>query len=258
MIGSSLKTKSGLDPNAAAFISAAGITDVAEIRALNDLVLGYKRAGLWDKTTLLRPYRGNDPNTVRYNLKDPSTHLATLVNSPTVAFGGVTGNGTNSYVNQNNNWSTHTTKDNFRFARYIRNNVTGSVRNSGGNDGGGIGTTMLTRSGSNSITHRCQSGTESGVSGITDSRGLTAVNRDNSANYKVVKNGVVLSTVTNTSAALVNVGCFTLALCNNGGPANYSTENESFVIVGVSLTDAELAVEYALIQKFHFDLGISV
>ena len=48
----------GFDPNAEAFITAAGITDPTQQNAINDLVLDLKAASIWTKFNALYPIVG--------------------------------------------------------------------------------------------------------------------------------------------------------------------------------------------------------
>lgn len=61
----------GLDPDAAAFIAATGITDATQEAAINQLVLDLKSAGIWTKMDAVWPIVGGTATTHKYNLVDP-------------------------------------------------------------------------------------------------------------------------------------------------------------------------------------------
>ncbi len=61
----------GLDPDAAAFIIAAGITNATQKTAINQLVVDLKSYSLWDKMKALYPFVGGTATSHKFNLKDP-------------------------------------------------------------------------------------------------------------------------------------------------------------------------------------------
>jgi hypothetical protein len=102
-IGSTLVWQfSSIDPDAQAFITAAGITNSTQQTAINTLVLSLKSNGLWTKMKAVYPFVGGTASTHKFNLKDPRdldaafrlvfsggwTHSAT----------GATPNGTNGFA----------------------------------------------------------------------------------------------------------------------------------------------------------------
>jgi hypothetical protein len=92
-----------VDPDAQAFITAAGITDPTQQVAIDNLVIGLKADGLWTPMQALYPFVGGTATTHKYNLKDPRDLDAAY----RLSFGGgwvhnsngVTGNGINTYAN---------------------------------------------------------------------------------------------------------------------------------------------------------------
>lgn len=61
----------GIDPNAQAFIVAAGITDSTQKRAIDRLVKNLKGYGIWTKCLAIYPFVGGTSTTHKFNLKDP-------------------------------------------------------------------------------------------------------------------------------------------------------------------------------------------
>jgi hypothetical protein len=98
-----------LDPDAEAFLLAAGITDATITSAINNLVLSLKADSIWAKMTALYPLVGGTASTHKFNLKDPrdldAAFRLTFVGSPTHDANGVQGNGTSQCANThlNNN-----------------------------------------------------------------------------------------------------------------------------------------------------------
>jgi hypothetical protein len=65
------QTTISYDPNAVAFIVAAGITNTTQQSAINQLVLDLKSYSLWDKCSAIYPFVGGTATSHKYNLKDP-------------------------------------------------------------------------------------------------------------------------------------------------------------------------------------------
>lgn len=59
------------DSDAAAFLSAAGITDATITSAVDSLVLSLKANSLWTKFSAIYPFVGGTSATCKWNLKDP-------------------------------------------------------------------------------------------------------------------------------------------------------------------------------------------
>lgn len=91
-----------VDPNAQAFITAAGITNPTQQVAIDDLVIGLKADGLWTPMQALYPFVGGTATQHKYNLKDPRDLDAAY----RLGFGGgwihntngAIGNGVNTYA----------------------------------------------------------------------------------------------------------------------------------------------------------------
>ena len=101
-----------VDPDAQAYITAAGITDPTEQAAVNQLVLDLKGSGsttnntdVWSDSYTIYPLSPTSLTAAEYNLKDPTQNI-TWLNSPTHAYTGITGNGTNAYGDTNWNPTT--------------------------------------------------------------------------------------------------------------------------------------------------------
>lgn len=88
-----------IDPDAQAFLTAAGITDPTEITAVNNLTLGLKANSLWAKMKAVYPFVGGTAFSHKWNLIDPrNLDVAYRINwfgGLTHDSNGVKGNGTN-------------------------------------------------------------------------------------------------------------------------------------------------------------------
>ena len=91
------------DPDATAYITAAGITDATEQAAVNQLVLDLKGTGsttnntdVWSDSDRIYPISPTSLTAAKYNLKDPTKNI-TWYNTPTHATTGVAGNLVDTY-----------------------------------------------------------------------------------------------------------------------------------------------------------------
>lgn len=92
-----------LDPDAVAFLTAAGITDPTIEGAINTLVVDMKTAGVWAKMKAVYPFVGGTATTHKWNLKDPrdldDAFRLTFSGGWTHSSTGALPNGTNAYAN---------------------------------------------------------------------------------------------------------------------------------------------------------------
>jgi hypothetical protein len=116
------------DPDAQAFIDAAGITGTTQQSAINTLVISLKANNIWTKCDALYPFVGGSATTHMYNLKNPANTNAAyrlnFVGGWTHNLSGATPNGTNAYADTFYNMSTQTNENNAFFGVYSRTNST--------------------------------------------------------------------------------------------------------------------------------------
>jgi hypothetical protein len=93
---------SSVDPDAQAFITAAGITNPTQQAAINTLVVDLKSDGLWTKMIAIYPLVGGTASSQKYNLKDPRdldvAYRLTFYGGWVHDSNGITGNFTNTYA----------------------------------------------------------------------------------------------------------------------------------------------------------------
>lgn len=82
------------DTDAKAFLAAAGISDPAQMQAVNDFVVQLKQDSLWNKFLAIYPMVGGTDSTTKWNLKDPRdldiAYRITWDGTPTFKTTGVT------------------------------------------------------------------------------------------------------------------------------------------------------------------------
>lgn len=126
-----------LDPDAQAFLTAAGISDATIINAINTLCLDLKSNNLWTKMKAIYPFVGGTASTHKWNLKDPrdldAAYRLVFNGGVTHNSNGTTFNGTNGYANTYLSPSGALTANSNHLSLYSR---TSTQRVSGANDMG--------------------------------------------------------------------------------------------------------------------------
>ena len=91
-----------LDPDAVAFLTAAGITDPTITSAIDTLVVDLKDYGIWSKMKALYPFVGGTASTHKFNLKNPldtdAAFRLVFNGGWTHSANGALPNGTNAYA----------------------------------------------------------------------------------------------------------------------------------------------------------------
>ena len=221
--------------------AAVAAADNAMIKALVD-------AGLWstklDIFDVLAAHINSDGESLK-NWISPGTFDPTLVNAPAfVSLEGFTGNGSTSYIRTN--WIPSTNAINFArndasTGAYIRNNVAGDLTAFGvlGNNNTFIILNPRT-GGGNAIYSINSAAFETDAN--TDSRGMSIIRRDDSANHEVFRNKVEIGTGPDASAAIPDLELFGLAYNNQGVLGNPSTHQLSLLFAGAGLTQADINI----------------
>ena len=260
-------TSGGIDADATAFITAAGITDPTQQGAINTLVLNLKSYGIWTKMKAIYPMVGGTANSHKYNLKDPrdlnaAYRLSFLGGWTHSSTGGAKPNGTTGYADtfltqvaaggySDIHLSYYSRTDNMpsgfrvemgRGSGLVANSYTNAyLRLSSGSstNGGNIGSRAATATSTNSIGH--------------------VINTATAASSKGYKNGALFATQTATqlgTAQALNI--YIGSQGNHVAATEFSDRECAFSTIGGSLTDAEAANLYTAIQTFQTTLGRQV
>ena len=90
----------GFDPDAAAYITTAGVTDATAKTQINAFVKGIKNLGLWSSMVSwpLRSAQNKGSGTIAYSLGGLGAFNGTLTNGPTWGTDGIAFDGTNDYI----------------------------------------------------------------------------------------------------------------------------------------------------------------
>lgn len=260
-VGVRVPSGGGIDADAQAFITAAGITDPTQQTAINTLVVDLKGYGIWTKMKALYPMVGGTASAHKFNLKDPRDLDAAfrLVFSGgwTHSSTGATCNGVNAYadtgLNQNNVMDLNS------------NGITtyGQVVSTGV----GYGYSGLWGSSSNySVIGFAYSNTfiEAGLNvgsvilGGTNYNGMVTVSRQNSTTTKLYKNGSAVNTSSTTPQSLINSNYWIGGLNNSGSILYPYNVKMSLFSIHNGLNDTEAANFYTAVQAFQTTLGRQV
>lgn len=246
------------DADAQAFITAAGITDVTQQSAVNQLVLDLKSANIWTKIKAAYPMVGGTATSCKFNLKDArdldAAFRLVFSGGGTFSANGYKGNGTNSYANtflapnimaQNN----------IHGSIYSRTDVNALYCDFGANTGTNAFDLLIRYTG-NSLIY-VNSVTNSQVS-RANSLGFYQINRVVNTTQKLFANGTAIINAANASttpsAFNISIGAENLA----GTYYSYSAREYSFASFGDGLTDAEALALYNAVQTFNTTLGRQV
>jgi len=251
----------GFDPNAEAFITAAGITNPTEQNAINELVLDLKAASIWTKFNALYPIVGGTATTHKYNLKNPldtdAAFRLSFSTGWTHSSTGMTPNGTSAYANTNFNVNL-LQQNSSHFSYYSRTNA------QSGHDAGAIeiGTPFYKRfefllryTDNNSYNSLMMQSAQTAVT-VTDSRAFWLMSRTNSTQIKQYKNNTLWATNNQTSVAPFNALIYLGQ--SNGQTGFYSNKEVAFSSIGDGLTDTESQVFYQIVEKYQLALGRNI
>jgi hypothetical protein len=248
----------GLDPDAVAFLAAAGITDATITLAINTLVLDLKGFGLWTKMKAIYPFVGGTATTHKFNLKNPAdTNAAfrlSFVGGWTHSANGALPNGTNAYADTFLNGLSILTNASNHLSFYSRTSTVGV--------GIEIGCSNI---GSNFFQVRPAVNYVAGgvvilsFTSTANAQGFWLGSKENAASRRAYKNGVVeaLSTANDTTP-YENLNIFIGARNDNGLPVFYSNKECALASIGDGLTTTEAANYYTAVQSFQTTLARQV
>lgn len=245
------------DADAQAFITAAGITDVTQQSAVNQLVLDLKGYSIWTKMLGLYPILGGSASSHAVNLKTPGTYNLTFALGVTHSSTGITGNGISGYANTSISTSL-TGLNNGHLSYYSRTNNSATEVEMGALKSSPNSYTDLALRQAGGAYIRYNNGGGGTYATNTDSKGFYIGNRTASNVLKLFKNGSSIQSLTTLSSATTTNNIFILAVNNLGTAASYSIKECALASIGDGLTDTEATNFNTAVNTFQTTLGRNV
>ena len=261
-IGSTLVWQfSSVDPDAQAFITAAGITNPTQQTAINTLVVSLKANGIWSKMKALYPFVGGTASTHKFNLKDPrdlDIAFRLIFNGGVthstngVQFGGVNGFG-NTFITPSTSLNLNST----HISYYSRTSgATGYIF--GTNDVAVANRTLWQLfGGTNYMSVFTATGNFFSYGGA-NSLSMLMVNRTASNLSNAWAAGVKKATSTNPSSALTTLPLYIGANNTQGVAGFFCNAQCAFSSIGDGLTDTDASNLYTNVQAFQTALSRQV
>jgi hypothetical protein len=253
-----------LDPDAQAFLTAAGITDGTITTAIDTLVTDLKLYGLWSKMKAIYPFVGGTATTHKFNLKDPQDTNAAFrlvfAGGWTHSANGAQPNGTNAYANTFYVPNTECNSANNSVSFYSRTNSNAGQPydiSSTTNAGGTSNPYSLICRYTTNISYFAN-GSYNIAAGNNNGQGFFLGFID-ATNQRLYRNGSQIGAASIPVATLPSFSLFIGA--NNGGGSIglFSNKECAFASMGGSkLTTTEAIDYYTAVQAFQTTLGRQV
>lgn len=246
----------GVDPDAQAFITAAGITNPTQQGAINTLVVALKGYSIWTKFKAIYPIVGGTASSHAVNLKTPGTYNLTFATGWTHSSTGMTPS--NAFANTSLVPSSVLSLDSTHIASYLRTNLqfSGPIISSENASTYNNGLYIWPWQSSNQYSVRINDNGSSGVgTAPADIRGLHIATRTASNVKKYRLNNTQLFNSTESSTGLNTSSIYIGASRNN---ANYNGNQQAFVSIGDGLTDTDAANLYTAVQAYQTALSRNV
>lgn len=259
-----IKKVSGLDSDASAFITAAGLTDATQKDAINTLVKDMKASGLWSKMKAVYPMVGGTATSMKFNLKDPrdldAAFRLTWSGGWTYSATGATPNGTNAYADTKLIPSSVLNQDSTHISYYSRTNSNGNEVEMGTYAAAYIyGTELdINRNSQTTLTINSNSSVSVRPGNIQSVGFFNGIRTANNI-LKLFKNGTSIGSNTTTATTALSTFSIYLASINSFGTSGpYSTKQVAFSSIGDGLSDTEASTLYTIIQAYQTRLSRQV
>lgn len=254
-----------LDPDAYAFILAAGLTSSVLHTAINDLVLELKAQSLWVKLQAIYPMVGGTVASHKFNLKNPlDTNAAfrlAFVGGWTHSATGATPNGGNAYANTYYTPATHGAAASQHISYYSRTNTSGVYIDIG------CGGTAVSSGGGQLYIAPNISGVAFRAVNITGNTSSTvAINtaamfiasRTDATFFRLHRNATQLYNDGGFPNTASNRPIYIGARNNNGTADAYSNRECAWASIGEGLTAAEAVTLNTIVSVFQTALGRNI
>jgi hypothetical protein len=252
------------DPDAQAFITAAGLTDNTQKSAINTLVLSLKANNIWQKFKAIYPFVGGTATTHKFNLINPADTNAAfrLVFSGgwTHSSTGATPNGINAYADTFLVPNTILTQNSTHVSYYSRINSNLTEVEVGASNGPNASDNKLVLEiRTSGVTYYNINSTNVYLQVLdTNSRAFYIGNRTASNVVNGWRNSSKIVTGTTASTAPSTANVYLGAFNRVGSVVFYSTKQCAFASIGDGLTDTDAGNFYTAVQAFQTTLSRQV
>lgn len=252
--------RTNYDPDATAFFlrinAAGGNTTLTEKNAVNQLVLDLKANSLWTSMLAIYPMVGSSAASCAQNLKS-SSYTGIFSGGWTYASTGITGNGTNSYMDTNFNSKISLIPDSSHISYYSRTSLPANTEG----DMGAYGTFPT-----NFYTHIRYLGDAYYVllaieefQSVSNNTTLGFFNGNrNTYDVSHFRNGINLGTTIQNSAPLPDLNTYLCAINASEIAISFNTKQCAFSSIGTGLTDIQSNNFYTVVQSFQTSLSRQV
>lgn len=261
---SGASVSSSFTPEAAAFISAAGITDPTQQTAINQLVIDLQTANVYTKFVALYPFVGGTASQHKYNLIDPQDTDAafrlSFLGGWTHNSSGSTPNGTTGYANTFLA-GTDLTNNSVHYSFYSGTTTrdAGANRFDLGALTGGLGPQLICSTDVLGGTQLLADNTVIRASGtVADGAGFFIATRTSNTSLEGYRNGTLIGSNAGAEGTPINniTDTFYLGARNlNGSAAGFSIRLIQFASIGDGLTGTEVADFQTAVQTFQTTLS---
>jgi hypothetical protein len=256
----------GVDPDAQAFITAAGITNPTQQGAINTLVVALKGYSIWTKFKAIYPIVGGSASSHAVNLKTPGTYNLTFSTGWTHSSTGALPNGTSAYADTNLKVDL-IAQNSGHLSYYSRSNTAGGVGQFKVEMGyikltPSISASAIAISRDNASFGLIQSNNVATTTTNADTRGFYIANRSNSTVQTLDKNGSISNTSNDASVtptpAVMSYWIGGRNSPDNAGIVNYTDRQCAFSSIGDGLNSTERTNFYTAVQAYQTTLSRQV
>ena len=253
-----------MDPDALAFIYAAGITVPSERKAINDLVIGLKADSLWTKMDAIYPVVGNTAAQQKWNLKDPrdldAAYRLQFNGDWTHSSLGMTPSGTGVNAGYANTFANVANNTNCHISFYSRtSNVSGQKTSIGVRDASNNEWSLTIKSsGTTTIASNPSADDVFGyVETLPLTRGYYIWTTTTGNTFQLYKDGsaATLGATGSEGTTAPNLPFYISALNNNGTAEDFDTKQCAFASLGNELNATDAANLTTLVTSFRTTLG---
>jgi hypothetical protein len=252
------------DPDAQAFITAAGLTDNTQKSAINTLVLSLKANNIWQKFKAIYPFVGGTATTHKFNLINPADTNAAfrlVFNGGwTHSSNGATPNGINAYADTFLVPNTILTQNSTHVSYYSRINSNLTEVEVGASNGPNASDNKLVLEiRTSGVTYYNINSTNIYLQALdTNSRAFYIGNRTASNVVNGWRNSSKIVTGTTASTAPSTANVYLGAFNRVGSVVFYSIKQCAFASIGDGLTDTDAGNFYTAVQAFQTTLSRQV